>query len=178
MLAQHNPIIKAAKEAGAAYDNAAKAAAAAGGHSLGPLHSHIAMAVFESMIQILKDDEDLDPNMEISTDQVPSEVKYVITNDMKQDWARAFEAILNKDQNEVLRNILLFTVKDNYSKDDGPKVSRLSFSINTSETILIEAIEGTLRYCKAQEKHGPPPRGALERVLETQLRQMQTRRPS
>jgi len=160
MLPQSHAIVKAAKGAGVNDDNAAKAAGQ--GHQLGPPHSHIAMAAFEAMCMGLKEGaarEGLDANGEVG------------------EWIKVFEVVLKKDQHQILRAVMMFTVKDNYAKNENDtKLSRISMHINANETLPMAAIEGTLRWCSAEEKFGPPPRGALERGLETQLRQVQGRR--
>ena len=157
MLPQQHPVVKAAKAAGVTYDNAAKAAGP--GHQLGPPHCHIAMAVFEALNKSLKE----------GVAREGSDGAGAVAS-----WTRVFDEVLLKDQRQILRAVMLMTVKDNYSKDDAlTKTARISMHINGNAGLLMSAIEGTLGWISAEEKFGPPPRGALERVLETQLRQVQ-----
>lgn len=88
------------------------------------------------------------------------------------------EAYLKLTQDELLRGILYWVVKENYAKDDGPRTARISYSLSGQQMAvsLGRDLEVVLLRMGATEKFGPPPRGALERVLEGHLRSVQGRR--
>lgn len=87
------------------------------------------------------------------------------------------EAYLKLTQDELLRGILYWVVKENYAKDDGPRTARISYSLSGQQMAvsLGRDLEVVLLRMGATEKFGPPPWGALERVLEGHLRSVQGR---
>lgn len=168
MLPSNATIVGVAKEAGARYDSAVKEAGP--GHRHGPPHAHVAAACIEDMMKFVAEDGAVRGEMsDVDAAHPPADKKRILED---------MEAYLKLTLDELLRGILYWVVKENYAKDDGPRTARISYSLSGQQMAvsLGRDLEVVLLRMGATEKFGPPPRGALERVLEGHLRSVQGRR--